>query len=71
MRRNAGQCDTSNYLKVHPLFSTTNNKVLGKLKDECAGAPIAKFVGLRHKMYSILKADGQVYEHWEAADAGK
>ena len=29
------------------------------MKDECARAPIAAFVGLRLKMYSILKADGQ------------
>ncbi|XP_046861507.1 uncharacterized protein LOC124454800 [Xenia sp. Carnegie-2017] len=58
MRRNAGQYDTSNYPKDQPLFSTANKKVLGGMKDECAGAPIAEFVGLRPKMYSILKADG-------------
>ena len=27
------------------------------MKDECAGTPIAEFVGLRPKMYSILKSD--------------
>jgi hypothetical protein len=27
------------------------------MKDECAGVPIAEYVGLRPKMYSILKAD--------------
>ena len=48
--------DTSNYPKDHPLYSTTNNKVLGKFKDECAGAPIVEFVGLRPKMYSVLIA---------------
>ena len=27
------------------------------MKDECAGVPIAENVGLRPKMYSILRAD--------------
>ena len=49
--------DTSDYPKEHPLYSNANKKVLGKFKDECNGTPIAEFVGLRSKMYSILKAD--------------
>ena len=53
MACNADQYDTSNYPKDHPLYSTANKKVLGKMKDECAGAPIAEFAGLRPKMYSI------------------
>ena len=35
-----------------------NKKRLGYFKDETAGVPIAEFVGLRSKMYSILLADG-------------
>ena len=31
-----------------------NKKVLGKMKDECAGTPISEYVGLRSKMYSIM-----------------
>ena len=34
--------DTSDYPKEHPLHSNTNKKVLGKMKDECAGTPIAE-----------------------------
>ena len=49
--------DTSDYPKEHPLYSDANKKVLGKMKDECAGTPIAECVCLRPKMYSILKAD--------------
>ena len=49
--------DTSNYPKEHPLNSTANKKILGKIKDECAGTPIAEAVCLRSKMYSIMKAD--------------
>ena len=30
------------------------------MKDECAGRPIAEYVGLRPKMYSILEASGKI-----------
>ena len=50
MTRNANQYDTSNYPKNHPLYSTAKKEVLGKVKDKCAGTPIAEFVGLRPKM---------------------
>ena len=51
--------DTSDYPKGHPLYSTVNKKVLGKMKDECAGRPIAEYVDLHPKMYSILEAGGK------------
>ena len=57
METNKNEYDTSDYPKDHPLFSNENKKVLGKMKDECAGTPIAECVCLRPKMYSILKAD--------------
>ncbi|KAK3784623.1 hypothetical protein RRG08_003431 [Elysia crispata] len=50
--------DTSDYPREHPLHSVENKKVLGKMTDECAGRPIAEYVGLRPKMYSILEANG-------------
>ena len=28
------------------------------MTDECAGRPIAEYIGLRPKMYSILEANG-------------
>ena len=46
--------DTSDYPGEHPLHSSANKKVLGKMKDEMAGKAINEFVGLRSKMYSIL-----------------
>ena len=46
--------DTSDYPPDHSLYSNAKKKVLGKMKDECAGRPIAEYVGLRPKMYSIL-----------------
>ena len=47
--------DTSDYQKKnHFLYSEKNMKVLGKMKDECAGTPFEEFVGLRPKMYSLV-----------------
>ena len=51
--------DTPNYQKDYPLYSTGNEKVLGKMKDECAGRPIAEYVGLLQKIYSIIQASGK------------
>ena len=48
---NAGYPDTS------PFFDASNNKVIGKFKDETNGKPIKEFVGLRPKMYSFLVHD--------------
>ena len=59
MAQNQTLYDTSDYPKTHPLYSSANKKVLGKLKDECAGPAIAEYVGLRPKMYSILEAGGK------------
>jgi hypothetical protein len=49
--------DTSNYPRDHPLYSSTNAKVIGKMKDECNGKPPVEFVGLRAKQYSLLTYD--------------
>ena len=45
--------DFSNYPTTHPLFSNTNRKVPGKMKDEAGGAIVSEFVALRSKMYSL------------------
>ena len=59
MAKDADRFDTSDYPKDHFLHSTVNKKVLGKMKDECAGLPIQEFVGLRAKMYSLMYGDGK------------
>ena len=46
--------DFASYDKKSPFFDATNNKVIGKFKDEASGKPITEFVGLRPKMYSFL-----------------
>ncbi|XP_031550280.1 uncharacterized protein LOC116287732, partial [Actinia tenebrosa] len=50
--------DTSAYPKEHFLYSAKNKKVIGKMKDEMSGKPIIEYVGLKPKMYSVLKMDG-------------
>ena len=59
MQNDVDAYDTSNYPPDHFLHSMKNKKVLRKMKDKCAGRPIAEYVGLRPKMYSILEASGQ------------
>ena len=40
-------------------FNETNEKVIGKMKDEFGGGIVSEFVGLKLKMYSIKKVDGK------------
>ena len=68
MERRKHLYDTSDYPQDHPLYSTTNKKVLGKMKDECAGTQIAETVCLRPKMYSILKADEKKHKKGEGCE---
>ena len=54
MQENSWVYDTSNYPKEHPLYSITNKKVLGKMKDECGGDVIQEVIAVRPKMYSVI-----------------
>ena len=54
MKVDSHRFDFSGYPKTHPLFDSTNKKVLGKMKDETESVPPEEFVGLRSKMYSLL-----------------
>ena len=47
--------DTSDYPNDYSVHSNENKKVLSKIKDEMNGMPIKEFVGLRPKMYSLVK----------------
>ena len=46
--------DFSGYPKQHFCYDPTNNKVIGKFKDEANGDIIIEFIGLRAKMYSYI-----------------
>ena len=59
MADNLDAYDTSDYLVDHPLHSSTNAQVLGKMKDEYSSLSPQEFVGLRAKMYSILLPNGK------------
>ena len=49
--------DFSSYKETSDFYDLKNKKVIGKMKDETAGVPIAEFVGLRSKMYSYVTND--------------
>ena len=51
--------DFSNYEVNHPNYDDSNYLTPGKFKDEFGGFFIEEFVGLRSKMYSILKYGGE------------
>ena len=60
MSETKDEYDFSDYPTDHPLNDETNKKVIGKLKDECADAPIVEYIGLRPKLYSVLRTDEQL-----------
>ena len=58
MESSLDKFDTSNYPESHFLFSEANKRKIGKMKDELGGVPIAEFVALKPKMYSVKSAEG-------------
>ena len=48
----------SNYSKDLKFYDDSNEKVVGKMKDEMGGIIIDEFIGLKSKMYAIKKIDG-------------
>ena len=43
--------DLASYSKTSPFFDTTNNKVLGKIKEESSEESLREFAGLKPKIY--------------------
>jgi hypothetical protein len=54
--------DFSEYPKNHFLYDATNEKLVGKFKDETTSFPISEFVGLRSKMYSFTYVNNKTVE---------
>ena len=46
--------DFSDYTLNSKFFDPTNEKIIGKMKDEFKGEIISEFVGLKSKMYSLI-----------------
>ena len=67
MSETKDEYDFSDYPKIHLLYDETSKKVIGKMKEECAGAPIAKYICLRPKLYSVLRADEQTIKKAKGA----
>ena len=49
--------DFSGYPKDSVYYDSSNNKVLGKMKDEFNGVKISQFIRLKIKMYSLISVD--------------
>ena len=50
--------DLRNYSKDLTFFNENNKKVIDKMKDEFGGVIVIEFVGLKSKMRSLKKIDG-------------
>ena len=59
MSETKDEFDFSDYPKHHPLYDE-QKKVIGKMKDKCAGTSIAEYIGLCPKLYSVFRADEQI-----------
>ena len=57
MLNNKNLLDLSNYDKNHSLYDPTNNKVIGKFKNESPNKQIINFIGLHSKLYSYKTDD--------------
>ena len=51
--------DFSDYPVNSKFFNSTNQKVVGKMKDEFKGKIISEFVGLKSKMYSLINVNDE------------
>jgi hypothetical protein len=64
IKNNSELFDLSNYPKNHEMYDSTNNKVMGKFKNESINQ-ITEIACLRSKLYAYL-VDGDDYEHKKA-----
>ena len=55
---NQEEFDCSEYDTTHKLWSNSNKKIIGKMKNEYPNDNIVEFVGLRPKVYSIQTESG-------------
>ena len=51
--------DFSDYSKESKFYDNSNKKVIGKMKDEMGGNVVYEFIGLKPKMYSLIRGDDE------------
>ena len=57
MKKDRELFDFSGYPIDSKYYDSTNEKRLGRMKDEFNGVKIIEFVGLKSKMYSLISVD--------------
>ena len=51
--------DFSDYSKESKFYDNKNKRVIGKMKDEMGGKIVSELMGLKSKMYSLIKVDDE------------
>ena len=51
--------DFSDYSKESKFYDDSNKKVIGNMKDEMGGKVVSEFIGLKPKMYSLIRVDDE------------
>ena len=51
--------DFSDYSKESKFCDNSNKNVIGKMKDEMGGNVVSEFIGLKSKMYSLIRVDDE------------
>ena len=51
--------DFSDYSKESKFYDDSNKKVIGKMRDEMGGKVVSEFIGLKSKMYSLIRVDDE------------
>ena len=51
--------DFSDYSKESEFYDNKNKRVIGKMKDEMGGKIVSELMGLKSKMYSLIKVDDE------------
>ena len=51
--------DFSDYSKESKFYDDSNKKVIGKMRDEMGEKVVSEFIGLKSKMYSLIRVDDE------------
>ena len=57
--KNRDLFDFSDISKESKFDDNSNKKVIGKMKDELGGKVVSEFIGIKSKMYSLIRIDDE------------